>query len=125
MSGHWIFEHDKKLDPGFEPKPGEKYADGPKAKCEVTCIRMGTVYYRYLGASGAAPFYMTVERWHTMGPAEAVCSDCGDWDVLVATDCCYGAKFECRTQVLLDGAGDPDVTVCNPHHGCNRGAYAG
>jgi hypothetical protein len=125
MAGHWLFEHDTMLDPYWKPAPGQTYkADCPKALCEVTLIRQGRAYWRYLGMEGPARWHMAVERWRTMGPAERQCPDCEDWDVLVATDCCDGPKFECRTRVLLDGAGDPDVTVCLPHHGCNRGAYA-
>jgi hypothetical protein len=121
MSSNWIFEHDVALDPDWHPAPGQTYRkDCPKALCEVTWIRDGRVHWRYLGSKGTGPFHMPIERWRTMGPAERQCSDCGDWDVLVATDCCDGAKFECRTQVLLDGAGDPDVRVCRDHHGCAR-----
>jgi hypothetical protein len=128
MSGHWIFEHHSMLDPDWRPAPGQTWRkDAPKALCKVTCIRGGRVHFRYLdqAAPRSGPFTMSLERWREMGPAERQCPDCEDWDTLVETDCCEGVKFDCRTQVLLDGAGDPDVRVCSPHHGCNRGAYAG
>lgn len=38
---------------------------------------------------------------------------------LVQTDCCDPLRFSCQTVVILDGAGDPDVTVCRAGYGCN------
>jgi len=119
---HWVFEHDKMLDPDWTPEPGQTYRDDcPKARCQVTSIRAGVVYFRYLGQPGPAPFSMSMDRWKSMGPVEVKCSDCEDWDILVATDCCDKPRMECRTVMLTDYNGDPDVRVCRDGHGCEAG----
>jgi hypothetical protein len=40
------FTHDRMLDTGWTPGPGQRYADAPKVECEVTKVTPTTVYYR-------------------------------------------------------------------------------
>ena len=52
-----VFIHDRFIDPGWAPGPGQKYADAPKASMTVTHVTKGLVYYCYTG------FYPTTAAW--------------------------------------------------------------
>jgi len=47
------FTHRSFVDPEWTPGPGERYADGPRALCEVTRVAGGTVFYRFASGSGS------------------------------------------------------------------------
>jgi hypothetical protein len=55
------FTHLRTLDPAWQPGPGQRYADAPKARCRVTRMTKTTVYYSY--ADGSGRFSMTREKW--------------------------------------------------------------
>jgi hypothetical protein len=47
------FTHDRMLDPTWRPAPGQRYADGPKARMVVTRVAGPMVWYGYVGAGRA------------------------------------------------------------------------
>ena len=47
------FDHQHLIDPNWRPGPGETYVDAPRARCEVSAVRKGAVYFRYVGTTGA------------------------------------------------------------------------
>lgn len=50
--------------------------------------------------------------------------DCGDPDCgcdPILTDCCLPPRWTCQTTLIYDTAGDPDVRLCDPGHGCQEG----
>ena len=57
-----------------------------------------------------------LDRWLTTDPRDTtdVCPECGECE-MVPTDCEHEA-WQCQVTVVLDGAGDPDVTVCRTEY---------
>jgi len=45
----YVFIHDRFLDPGWTPGPGERYKDAPKATMRVFKVDEYTVWYGYVG----------------------------------------------------------------------------
>jgi len=46
------FTHDHKLDLSWKPGPGQKYADAPKARMQVTRVTNNTIWFTYAGQTG-------------------------------------------------------------------------
>lgn len=57
-----VFTHRSRMEPGVKGIP---MRDIPKARCEVTAVRQGKVYYRYAGTEGKPVSYMTLSDWNT------------------------------------------------------------
>ena len=51
------FIHARLLDPEWKPGPGQRYADAPHARCRVTAIRHGSVYYAIADAPRAHAYF--------------------------------------------------------------------
>jgi len=47
-----VFTHPTMLDTDWTPGPGQKYKDGPNAKCKVTRVANGVLYYGILDVNG-------------------------------------------------------------------------
>lgn len=47
------FTHDRLLDLDWEPGPGEKWKDAPKARCVVTRVTNSTIYFGYVSGKRA------------------------------------------------------------------------
>ena len=56
-----LFTHLRWLDVDWKPGPGQKYADAPKARMQVTRMTKYAVYYRY--ADGGGKFCMDRATW--------------------------------------------------------------
>lgn len=41
------FTHDRILDPDWQPAPGQKFTDAPKAKMKIVHVKQTGVYYGY------------------------------------------------------------------------------
>lgn len=70
------FTHPSMLDPDWMPGPGQRYADAPKARCVVTTVRRGTVWFRYATDPDASPGTFTaradaVTAWLSATPERA------------------------------------------------------
>ncbi len=52
------FTHTVAIDNDWKPNAylDETYADAPKAKCVVTAVRDGWVYFKYVNHLGKSPF---------------------------------------------------------------------
>jgi hypothetical protein len=61
MTSPIVFTHLRMLDPDWTPSTGQKYADAPKARMQVTRMTATTVYYRY--ADGGGRFSMPRATW--------------------------------------------------------------
>ena len=55
------FKHLRVLDPDFQPGPGQRHADAPKAVMVVTTVRGATVHYAY--RDGGGRFAMSLDTW--------------------------------------------------------------
>lgn len=62
------FTHKHFIDPGWEPGPGEKYRDAPKAEMVVTRVTLGGVYYGY-AQTGKGGWYMDRPTFEQTYPA--------------------------------------------------------
>jgi len=63
------FVHKTLLDPDWNPAPGQKYADAPKAICRITAVRQGKVYYG-IGADATKAHAYAVDDYfvaHSLG----------------------------------------------------------
>jgi hypothetical protein len=98
---NWIFE--------YQGKPRE-----------AAVIQNGMVKYRNLDAGPDLPYVMDVDRWQALPQVYVDCDENGEC-ALVGTDCCDGAKHECRTGTIYDPDGTPNVTLCRAPHGCSAG----
>lgn len=59
----FVFTHDRFLDPGWTPGPGQRYADtAPKATMIVTRVTATTVWYAYHLGHGAAAGRWAMDR---------------------------------------------------------------
>lgn len=47
------------------------------------------------------------------------CEDGIDQCIIRITDCCEEPRWGCQTKIVLDGAGETDVTVCIDGYGCS------
>lgn len=57
-----LFRHATFLDPYWKPGPGERYADAPRAVCQVTAVRKGQVFYTYADHPGRG-FHVDLDGW--------------------------------------------------------------
>lgn len=57
------FTHRRQLDLDWKPGPGQKHADAPKARMQVTRVAQGTVWFRNVSTTQPGVSCMSVEQW--------------------------------------------------------------
>jgi hypothetical protein len=61
------FTHHSIIEPDWKPAPGQTYTrDAPKARCKITSVRRGYVYWTYVMQPAGARLIMSLETWQRL-----------------------------------------------------------
>lgn len=66
------FTHTHIIDPDWRPRPGQTYTrDAPNARCRVTSVRRGYVYWTYDVPREGGRLIMSLDTWQRLYAREA------------------------------------------------------